>query len=126
MRGLNRNSKLAWLLPLIVVRALVPVGFMPAWQEGSLTMVVCDSDGTGPAAHPGHLHHPAHDGPLPRHHGHGECPFAQSTGPALSPALAPLTFAYGLTLLTPAAVTSVAAPRIPPRYHAPRGPPTPV
>jgi hypothetical protein len=126
MRGPNNNSRLAWLLPLIVIRALVPVGFMPAWEHGALRMVLCEPDGLMAAAgQPPHHHHHA-GAPADRpshHHAHGECPFGQSTGPALLPALTPLATAYTVIALHPAAVTSVADRRIPPRYQAPRGPP---
>jgi hypothetical protein len=124
MRGHNNNSRLAWLLPLIVVRALVPVGFMPAWQDGALRMVLCGPYVASHAGMPAHHHHGAHEG-APAHHHQGECPFAQSTGPALSPAVAPLATAYHVATLAPSAVTSVAERRIPLRYQSPRGPPAP-
>jgi hypothetical protein len=128
MRGPNKNSRLAWLLPLIVIRALVPVGFMPAWEHGALTMVLCEPDGVlAQAGMPAHHHHADAPGGAPSpHHAHGECPFGQSTGPALWPALTPVATAYTLIGLQPATVTSVAERRIPPRYQAPRGPPATV
>ncbi|MET0658018.1 MAG: hypothetical protein ABW110_07660 [Steroidobacteraceae bacterium] len=56
----------SWLLPLIVLRAFVPAGFMLSWSGNDLQLVLCSGTGplvlqsapaTGASAHDAHAHH---------------------------------------------------------------------
>lgn len=80
-----------WLLPLMVLRAFVPAGFMVAAQAGDLSLVFCPSVSTGPhsgadvtadrsegldtrsaaTAHHDHAaHHSEHSAPSVEHQAH--------------------------------------------------------
>jgi hypothetical protein len=65
-------SGFAWVLALalVLVRSLVPAGYMPGLVDGRLSIVLCDSHA---AAHQHHQHH----------HADGDCAYAQSASPAL-------------------------------------------
>lgn len=86
---------LAWLLPLLVLRAFVPAGFMLSWSGNELELMLCS--GTGPmvlqptaaiaaAAHDSHAHNQADPSAASHHQHHGSgsssahenslCPFA--------------------------------------------------
>lgn len=95
----RRQILLALLvLPVLVLRALVPVGFMPVVASGgSLSLEFCPGQGTLPpgieagALHAGHLaHHHAHhsgdDPSRPSDAHHAPCLFALSASPAFAPA----------------------------------------
>jgi Protein of unknown function (DUF2946) len=107
------------LLPLLLLRALVPVGFMPAIGTASLGLVFCE-----PQAHAGHHHHAGAEGSHPGGHAkYADCPYAQSASPALladvhEPVLAPAIVAIAST-----ACDHLAPRAPPPRHRAPRGPP---
>src|SRR5689334_14779375 len=91
----------AVLLALLLgVRTLSPVGFMPAFDRGTITIVACpDYDAAPPMAH-------HHHGPKELHQ---HCPYAAGSAPATSLLeLAPL-----LTLLL-----AGAALLLWPRFHA--------
>lgn len=47
MSARTRHRWLAWLLPLIALRAFVPAGFMLSWSDGGWQFMLCS--GTGPA-----------------------------------------------------------------------------
>jgi len=125
------------VLPVLVLRALVPVGFMPVVVSGgSLSIEFCPGQGTLPpgidagALHAGHLaHHHAHhsggDPSRPTDAHHAPCLFSLSASPAFAAAVA-------LPAADPAAATVFGAP--PPsrvflpaivRAQSPRGPPFP-
>lgn len=68
---------LAWLLPLFVLRAFIPAGFMLSWADGALQIVLCS--GSGPVAplqmasahHAEHHGHPSHEAHVDHaHHDH--------------------------------------------------------
>ena len=107
----------AVLLAALLLRALVPAGFMPAVGAGSLALVFCE-----PGALVQHAHHAGHAG----HGGHGvasECPFAQSAGPAL-PTLALAPPAHPPSIHVPALGREPATQSDAPlRHAAARGPP---
>ncbi len=79
-----------FVLAVLLLRALVPAGFMLAPVNGQLVVVLCDADATASMhQHSGHdhaLHHHADHGPMghDRSGGHTHpdptCPFAQSAG----------------------------------------------
>lgn len=109
---------------MLLVRALVPAGFMPAVGAGSFALVFCEPGALAAAGSPVPHHHHGHDGA-----GHGahsasaECPFAQSAAPALPtlPAVAP---AHPLVAqVSPGALASAAPASVPHRHAAARGPP---
>ena len=123
--GLRRRRWwVAALLPALLLRALIPAGFMPAVGAGSLALVFCEPSALG-AAGPGAHHH--HHGQDPTGHGShaasGECPFAQSAAPVL-PTVPALDHGHPQ-------LAHVAAIRrddqvfrtVPPRHAAARGPP---
>lgn len=125
----------ALLLPGFLLRALIPVGFMPAiGPDHSVRLVICDSYAPMPMmdmemdAHtdmPVHGDMPMHAGGKgsPVHQEHGGCPYGYS------PALGALpTLSLGPLVVQRAAPLVVAAPQIvyfqvPPRAQSPRGPP---
>lgn len=119
------NSRMGRAVALIALtaafaRALIPVGFMPASVHGTVQIMFCDGGGHHHAdgASPGHEpagHHAADQGP---------CPFALSGAAPLLPAAVPGE-ALAATLDQFAVALPAAATReAPPRYAAPRGPPT--
>src|SRR5262245_57272805 len=78
---------LALLLPLLALRALLPVGYMPVADAHGLHLTLCNPDRTGGTMpHHDTAHHDAaHHGSGhqdPSHHGHpgshSDCPFAHA------------------------------------------------
>jgi hypothetical protein len=133
MNGMRHIKKPGWasllVLGLVLLRALVPAGFMLAPVAGHPALVLCDDDaptpaGAVPAIHR-HMHmamgHAAH-----RHGGHADptCPYAQSGGPAPLPSLPVLA---GSTTFErpqlPAAITQTLLCFGPIRQPSSRGPP---
>jgi len=121
------------LLPLLLIRALIPFGFMPVVAGGGLTIGFCPGEADLPpgiatahqsaAQHLDHLaghHHPG--GPGAVHH--APCLFAASAAPAVAPAL------LAVVPVDPQRARpqqSVAAPVFLPtilRAQSSRGPPT--
>jgi len=119
-RQLRPRSRLWWLalcaLAVFALRALVPVGYMWTATEGHSRLVLCPA---GMHHAPG-MHHSGHEAPANDH-----CPYAHSGGAGLLAAqLAPVEPYYSLLqpARAPVVISVSAAP--PPRYHAPRGPPS--
>jgi hypothetical protein len=109
-----------FVLAMICLRALIPVGFMLAPVQGRLDVVICDS-----AAPVAVHHHSGHD-PAGHVHTSGDstCPFAQSGAPAPLPSLpklAVLPIAGPVLLVTQLAQTY--SQFGPSRNQSPRGPP---
>lgn len=124
-RRLTRRC-IALLLPLMVLRALLPAGYMPAVEHGQWRMVMCSAGLQLPAAH--HTdHQPIPDHPGSGHSGSpdGGCPFASAaqTAPVCQ---------YVVAIIEPlrkvqfAAVAADDLPPAtgPPRRTAARGPPS--
>lgn len=115
-----------WLLPLLVARALMPVGFMARMQEGQLQVVFCSggsiqlrgSDHAVSASATSHddAQHDASQDDL-------SCPFAQVAAAPLPQAVRDETIPFISTaeILQPADSPYYAAG--PPRFIATRGPP---
>ena len=59
-----------WLLPLLVMRLLLPSGVMPAHSTHGLALVLCSAQHARSAPDPGHVHADA------------LCPFAAAVTPA--------------------------------------------
>ncbi|HYL01700.1 MAG TPA: hypothetical protein VEU78_10925 [Steroidobacteraceae bacterium] len=127
----RRRMLLALLvLPVLVLRALVPIGFMPVSDRGSFHIDFCPGEAQPPgalAAQPlaHHHHHGGADHGAPAPVSHAPCLFALSASPAFAPAVAALA-------LVPPAATALATdpssrvflPAIV-RAQTPRGPPFP-
>jgi len=133
---MRRIRKAGWaylVLGLVLLRGLVPAGFMLAPVEGNVAFVLCSVDmpaavmGAGAMQMPaGHRHgHASQDHGAPRGaHGDPTCPYAQSGGPSPLPALPVL--AGGATFERPplpAAITQTLLGFGPIRQPSSRGPP---
>jgi hypothetical protein len=109
------------VLGMLLLRALVPAGFMLAPVDGSLAVVLCN-----PQVPAGGHQHAGHDHAA---HQHGvladpTCPYAQSTGPGPLPTLPVLAGGAVFDLLVPpAAVTQTFLRFGPTRQQTSRGPP---
>ena len=107
-----------WLLPFLVARALMPVGFMAQAQDGKLQIVFCNAG----FSHSATGHDSAHNKHSSTQHDFS-CPFAQA---AAAPLLdigssESIPFIATAEILPPAASPYYAAG--PPRFIATRGPP---
>ena len=118
------RSGMSLLLALVLVRSLIPAGFMPGWVDGALTLIVCDGHAyrPGSSAHQ-HHHHAGGGSPSTEQTSGDDCSYAQSASPALAfsldltPATAPCV-AWTLTVIP------AGEQRDPPRrYASARGPP---
>jgi Protein of unknown function (DUF2946) len=75
---------LAWLLPLLLLRALLPVGFMLSWSDAGLRIVMCSGSGPLPThvptveeqQHPGDSHRGGGQHEHSRADNAALCPFA--------------------------------------------------
>ena len=123
------------MLP-ILLRALIPAGFMPMVGPGfSVQLVVCDGDGPVSAAAesapmampmpmsmdmpPGMAMEPQH-----RHADHGSCPYGSAPSLGALPTLAGLpAFLIQRSVETALATAQVAYVEVPRRAQSPRGPP---
>ena len=110
--GRMREFRLvAFLLPLLVLRALIPAGFMISMVGGAAELTFC-----GAAQHD-HAHHGTTSADP-------TCPFAQSSAPAPLPTLPALAKSIDSARFEPPrAVSQTVAPFGPVRQHVPRGPP---
>ena len=121
--GLKRAVALP-ALTAALVRALIPIGFMPASVHGTIELVFCDGGGHHQADGSRSDYDPANRSPA-GHHGvdQGPCPFALSVAPPLlaasMPDMAAAVHADELAVAAPAALVREA----PPRFSTPRGPP---
>jgi hypothetical protein len=132
----RRRVLLALLvLPVLVLRALVPVGFMPVSDRGGLHIDFCPGEAQPPGAlalqslaHQPLAHHHHHGGAdhgTPAPASHAPCLFALSASPAFAPAVA------SAAVIPPAATLPAESPTrrafVPAivRAQTPRGPPFP-
>jgi len=110
-----------WVAPALVLRALIPVGFMLEPVDGRSEIVLCGSDAPN-AMH----HHSSRDHAGPHQHARIDptCPYAQSAGPAPLPALPVLArVPMAPVFEVPAHVEQTHAHFGPTRQQSPRGPP---
>jgi len=137
MRGSGARRLIATLAVLaFALRSLVPVGYMWAPVDGRLAVVACSEYAADAVALATlHIHHHHHGG------GHAGAPGAHSESAASSDSC-PFALAGGAALAANATTLAAqqfeivqarlpqfdySAPRsIPPRFHAPRGPPAAV
>jgi hypothetical protein len=125
----TKRRLLGLVLPLLLLRLLVPAGFMPFSDGGSFGVALCPGEAALPpglAAHVGHaMHHAGHPGrgqPTAEHH--ALCLFAASAVPPV-PAAALLASAARAALAAaalPAQARSIALPVIL-RAQSARAPP---
>jgi hypothetical protein len=140
----------AFLLPGLLLRALIPVGFMPmVGPDHRIQLAVCESyapvpwttpsmsmdmpmdmpmDMTTDAATdaPGqpHADHAAHpDGHSPAHQGQGTCPYGSSPALGALPTLAVLPEAIQRSPDITLASSQIRYFEVSPRAQSPRGPP---
>ncbi len=119
-RRLRLLCLLAFVLPVLALRALVPAGFMAAPVDGTLQIVLCQ-----PGAMTGHHHHSGSPDSGPQLEVDPTCPYAQSAGPALMPTLPVLPAVATMHRLEPPeAATQTRLTLGPLRQQFPRGPPT--
>ncbi|MGH8268374.1 MAG: DUF2946 family protein [Steroidobacteraceae bacterium] len=130
----TRRRRLALLvLPALLLRGLIPVGFMPMADRGGIHIEFCPGEAQPPGAlagpllaqHLAHHHHPGgdHGGPAGAHH--APCLYALSASPAFAPAVAAATLAPPpRTPLAEPALRRVFLPAIL-RAQTPRAPPLP-
>jgi hypothetical protein len=122
-RRRRQHSLTSVLLALLLFRAYVPVGFMPASGTPFLLELCPAADAALTLG--AHLHHHHAQSPGGSHTHFENCPFgsAPAAGPiSLLPAFEPSAPAVSEPL------TALDAPRSrarPPRAHLPRGPPSP-
>jgi hypothetical protein len=132
--SVRRRRRLAWLLlPALLLRALIPAGFMPFAGPAGSYLGFCPGSGALPpganelathASHSGHTHHPGGAPGAPGTPPHPSCVF--STGAAA-------TFAATLTAALASPVLSAPAARVASltflpailRSQSSRGPPLP-
>jgi hypothetical protein len=84
------RALLAAVLPALLLRALIPYGFMPVAGADGLALELCP--GAAHSATAGHAHEHHHHGSAGVLSGsaHGLCVFAASAAPALSPVVHPV------------------------------------
>jgi hypothetical protein len=118
----------ALVLPVLVLRGLIPIGYMPVSDRGGLYIDFCPGEAQPPgvfaAQSPAHHHHHGgtdHGTPAPV--SHAPCLFALSASPAFAPAVATAAVIPPATTVpadSPARRTFVPAIL---RAQSPRGPP---
>lgn len=104
---LRSHARLAAIIVAVAlaVRILVPAGFMPMMESGSLTIALCN--GTGPATMEIAIPGLKHQGGDP-HRMQGRCAFSDLAVPAL-PGADPIQLAAAIAFLLLAAVFAVPA-----------------
>ena len=117
------RAGIAGVLALVLLRALVPVGFMLAVVDGAPMLVLCEGQGVVPDAAAHHHHHAGHDAPDSARYHAQDCAYAQSAAPALLPPLDLPGIAGAVeSRRTPAPESRPFCSPLP-RYRAARGPP---
>jgi hypothetical protein len=115
-RGLMRECFAALALIALFARALIPVGYMPAVVHGHTQLALCEG-GTAAPAQRGHHGHSGSQADAP-------CLYAMSGGAAPLPAKLDFSLAPARTVVRMSFVERTAIAEAPPRYTAPRGPPS--
>jgi len=119
----------ALVLPVLALRALIPIGYMPVSDRGGLHIDFCPGEAQPPgvlAAQPlahHHHHHGGADHGTPAPESHAPCLFALSASPAFAPAVAiAAVIPPATTAPAESAARRVFVPAIV-RAQSPRGPP---
>lgn len=139
LTGITRKHvswRVAILLP-ILLRALIPVGFMPMFApDFGVRLVICDSYAAMPHAASMPTDMPAgmhmdpldkamgpHGGGRPAHEDHGTCPYGSSPALGALPTLAIAPLLIQRSAQPAVAAAQVAYFEVSPRAQSPRGPP---
>jgi len=115
---------IAFVLPVLLLRAAIPAGFMVASVDGAWQIVLCQPQMMAGGHHHHHHHHSDSQDPTSSDVD-PTCPYAQSAGPALMPTLPVVPIVAVMHRLQPQA--AAAQTRLtfgPPRQQFPRGPPS--
>ena len=122
----HRTTRLQLLLPLLfvmVLRGLLPSGFMPVVDaQGQLRVALC-SDGLGAWAQPAAAESGTATPAPAADPNHQPCPFSAAAVAMPPPALSVLLPAQALLATAAAPPVSVALPAPTPRVQTARGPP---
>jgi hypothetical protein len=128
----TRRRRLAWLLlPALLLRALIPAGFMPVAGAGGLQLGLCPGAGALPpaaaalathASHLGHAHHGADGRGFPETAHHPACVFSAGAATGFSEPSTEVLPAPALTAPTERIAAPIYLPTIL-RSQSPRGPP---
>jgi hypothetical protein len=131
VRSLRTKRRLLGLvLPLLLMRLLVPVGFMPMAGPGGLEIALCPAAAVLPpglaTAHAGHhMQHAGHAGgsepPAAEHH--APCLFAASAAPPLAPGVLLAAAPPALAAANLPAQARDSALPVTPRAQSARAPP---
>jgi hypothetical protein len=115
-----KRTLIALLLPLLVLRAMLPAGYMPVADASGLRIVMCSEGLAPPAASTADAGTTRHE--LPPNA--GQCPFAHSgdSAPALAAATADFTPAFWVHAVS-ITTASPAIGQAPRHAHQVRGPP---
>lgn len=127
----SRRHQLTWLvLPALLLRALIPAGFMPLAGTGGAYLGFCPGAGApDPSALVGHAHHHSHDeggapgAPAGAHH-HPACVFSVGAATATAAAVALVSAVTAPQAPADRADSLVVLPPIL-RAQSSRGPPPP-
>jgi len=111
----TRRSLAALALLAVLVRALIPTGFMPVAGDQAMRLVVCDGIHHHMASHEHPGSTPSRDVP---------CPFAAGAGPALIPVVAILPQVATTIALQRYLPTPSHPAQAPLRHSSARGPPS--
>lgn len=116
LRGPIRECFATLAFVAFFTHALIPSGFMPGVVHGQPQLVICNGGVSGVA------HHGHHGGS--GSHSDAPCPFAMSGGAAPLPAILSISLLHATPDLLVPFVELTVLSEAPPRYTAPRGPPT--
>jgi hypothetical protein len=138
----NRRKHVRWwvafLLPGLLLRALVPVGFMPmVGPDHGIRLAICESYAPVPWTTPSmsmdmpmdapahqHAGHATHaGGHSPAHQAQGSCPYGSSPALGALPTLAVLPEAVQRSPEAALASSQIRYFEVSPRAQSPRGPP---
>lgn len=120
----------ALLLPALLLRSLIPLGFMPTFGSGyDVRFVVCEgyapTPGTASSMSMDMSTHTSMDGATgtPAHQDHGTCPYGSAPALGWLPSLAIVLVALQHVAAPTAFTAQVEYFAISPRAQSPRGPP---
>jgi hypothetical protein len=122
----------ALLLPSLVLRSLIPLGFMPLFGPGyDVRLVVCESYAPVPGATSSMSMDVSMDMPMdtagpgggPAHQDHGTCPYGSAPALGGLPTLAVVFVAVQPTAGPAVTAAQVAYFQVSPRAQSSRGPP---
>jgi Protein of unknown function (DUF2946) len=134
LRGKRLGGWMAVLLPILLLRALIPVGFMPmVGSDHSIRLVICDSyapvpDSLMDMAMDGDMDMSLASGPdgsggPPVHKDHGSCPYGAGSALGALPTLVLLPALFHRPSMIFVAASQVDVYPAPYRAQSPRGPP---